>query len=87
MSIKAIDPNVNIIAMRKDGKNYGMCCAWCTQAAEDNPGFEVVERSTHYEEVKAAVDAAKARGVEIWQSNFKIAPERVTLEKYFQIKV
>ena len=35
MSIKAIDHNVNFIAMQKNGKNYGMCCAWCTQAAED----------------------------------------------------
>ena len=53
----------------------------------DNPGFEVAERSTHYEEVKAAVDAAQARGVEIWQSNFKITPECVALEKYFRIEV
>lgn len=53
----------------------------------DNPGFEVVEHSTHYEEVKAAVEAAQARGVEIWQSNFKITPECVTLEKYFKIQV
>ena len=53
----------------------------------NNPGFEVVERSTHYEEVKAAVDAAQARGVEIWQSNFRITPECVTLEKYFRIQV
>ena len=35
MDIKAIDHNVNIIAMQKNGKNYGMCCAWCTQAGED----------------------------------------------------
>ena len=35
MEIKAIDHNVNIIAMRKNGKNYGMCCAWCTQAGAD----------------------------------------------------
>ena len=35
MEIKAIDHNVNILAMQKNGRNYGMCCAWCTQAAED----------------------------------------------------
>ena len=35
MEIKAIDHNVNIIAMQKNGKNYGMCCAWCTQAGAD----------------------------------------------------
>ena len=35
MEIKAIDHNVNIIAMQKNGKNSGMCCAWCTQAGAD----------------------------------------------------
>lgn len=35
MDIKAVDHSVNIIAMQKGGKNYGMCCAWCTQAGED----------------------------------------------------
>ena len=35
MEIKAIDHNVNIIAMQKNGRNYGMCCAWCTQASSD----------------------------------------------------
>lgn len=53
----------------------------------DNPGFEVIDHSTHYETVKAAVGAAQARGVEIWQSNFKLTPECVMLEKYFRIQV
>ena len=35
MNIKAVDHNVNIIAMEKNGRKYGMCCAWCTQIAED----------------------------------------------------
>lgn len=35
MNIKAVDHSVNIIAMQKNGRNYGMCCAWCTQAGED----------------------------------------------------
>ncbi|MBR0079785.1 MAG: flavin reductase [Synergistaceae bacterium] len=35
MEIKAIDHNVNILAMQKNGKKYGMCCAWCTQAGAD----------------------------------------------------
>ena len=53
----------------------------------DNPGFEVIDRSTHYEQVKSAVDAAQERGVEIWQSNFRIDPDGVLLEKYFRISV
>ena len=53
----------------------------------DNPGFQVIDRSTHYEEIKATVDAAQEKGVEIWQSNFRLTPERVTLDKYFRIKV
>ena len=35
MNIKAIDHNVNIIAMQKNNRNYGMCCAWCTHVGED----------------------------------------------------
>lgn len=31
MEIKAVDHNVNIIAMEKNGKRYAMCCAWVTQ--------------------------------------------------------
>ena len=33
--INIIDHNVNIIALEKNGKNYGMCCAWATQVDED----------------------------------------------------
>ena len=39
------------------------------------------------EEVKAAVDASQEKGMEIWQSNFRLTPERVMLDKYFRIKV
>lgn len=53
----------------------------------DNPGFEVVEKSTNYDEVKAEMDAAQERGVEIWQANFELMPERVQLDRCFRIEV
>lgn len=51
----------------------------------DNPGFQVITRSTNYEEVKETVEANVAKGVQTWQANFKITPAEVTLEKYFQL--
>ena len=53
----------------------------------DNPGFKVVERSTHYEEVKATVEKSKSLGVEIWQVNFEIQPDGIRLQKYFRNEV
>lgn len=53
----------------------------------DNPGFRVIEHSTNYEQVKAAVDSAQERGVEIWQTNFRITAKGVALDKYFRISV
>ncbi len=53
----------------------------------DNPGFEVVERSTKYEEVKRIVNENIEKGVEIWQANFKITPNEVNLERYFRIEI
>ena len=53
----------------------------------DNPGFEIIERSTNYDEVKATVDASVSRGVETWQANFEITPDGVKLEKYFPIAI
>lgn len=35
MPIRAVDHNVNIIAMEKAGHKYAMCCAWVTQCAEN----------------------------------------------------
>lgn len=35
MAIKAVDHNVNIIALEKNGRRYAMCCAWVTQVAAD----------------------------------------------------
>lgn len=53
----------------------------------DNPRFEVVERSTNYEQVKAAVDKSTEMGVETWQANFQITPKGVALKRYFKISV
>lgn len=53
----------------------------------DNPGFEVVERSTNYEQVKAVVEKSKNKGVEIWQANFHIEPDVVRLKRYFKISM
>ena len=53
----------------------------------DNPGFKVVHRSEHYEQTKAALDAARAAGVETWQANFELTPEGVALRKCFPIEV
>lgn len=35
MSLSIIDHNVNIVGLRKNGKNCGMCCAWAMQVSED----------------------------------------------------
>ena len=51
----------------------------------DNPGSQVITRSTNYEEVKETVEANVKKGVQPWQANFKITPAEVTLEKYFQL--
>ena len=56
-----------------------VCCIY------DNPGFEVIERSTSYDEVKATVDASVARGVVVWQANFRIMPDEVTLQKVMPV--
>lgn len=53
----------------------------------DNPGFQVIERSTNYEVVKKTVNQSVSLGVEIWQANFKITPQDVTLERYFRIEL
>ncbi|MBQ9002578.1 MAG: DNA/RNA nuclease SfsA [Eggerthellaceae bacterium] len=55
------------------------CCIY------DNPGFEVVKRSTDYEEVKATMDASVERGAAVCQANFRIAPDGVTLQKVMPV--
>lgn len=51
----------------------------------DNPGFEVVEHSTNYEEVKATMDASVERGVAVWQANFCITPDGVALRRVMPV--
>lgn len=53
----------------------------------DNPGFQIIERSTNYDEVKATVEASVSRGVETWQANFEITPTGVDLKKYYPIHI
>jgi sugar fermentation stimulation protein A len=51
----------------------------------DNPGFRVVVKSTNSDYVKEQVESCTAKGVESWQANFEITPERVKLSKYFNL--
>jgi sugar fermentation stimulation protein A len=53
----------------------------------DNPGFQVIERSINYEQVKIAVDMATQAGVETWQANFQISPSSVKLLRYFKLSL
>ena len=39
----------------------------------------------NYEEVKATMDASVARGVAVWQANFRIMPDGVTLQKVMPV--
>ena len=51
----------------------------------DNPGFQIIEKSTNYEQVRAAVDNSAAAGVEMWQANFEISPKAVRLIRYSRL--
>lgn len=51
----------------------------------DNPGFQVIERSTNYEIVKIAMDNCVTAGVEQWQVNFEITPTALYLKKYYKL--
>lgn len=53
----------------------------------DNPCFEVIEHSTNYEQVRAAVNRCTKMGVETWQANFQITSSGVTLDRYFKISI
>lgn len=53
----------------------------------DNPGFQIVERSTNYDQVKELVDRNVERGVETWQANFEITPLGVELKRHFPIDI
>lgn len=51
----------------------------------DNPGFEVINKSTNYEEVSSTVNECISKGVEIWQINMKIDAKGVELIKFWDI--
>lgn len=51
----------------------------------DNPGFKVLTQSTSFEKIRKLTTEAFSNGVELWQANFKITPESVTLSRYFQL--
>lgn len=51
----------------------------------DNPGFQVIEKSTNYETVKKAMDNCIAAGVEQWQVNFEITSTALYLKKYYKL--
>lgn len=53
----------------------------------DNPGFEIIEKSINYEQVKATVDKSISLGVEMWQANFEIQAEGVRLVRYFKLGI
>ena len=53
----------------------------------NNPGFEVIEKSTNYEQVKMAVNKSTQMGVETWQANFEITRIGVSLQKYFKLSL
>ncbi len=53
----------------------------------DNPGFKVIVKSTNSEYVREQVESCTTKGVESWQVNFEITPERVRLSKYFKITI
>ena len=49
----------------------------------DNPGYEILNPSTNYDEVSANVDKCIEKGLEIWQVNMNIDPEGVELIGYW----
>ena len=51
----------------------------------ENPGFKVEIRSTNSDFVESEVQKVISNGIEIWQINFTISPERVELLEYYEI--
>lgn len=50
-----------------------------------NDGFRFYHGTT-YDEVLATVDACRAAGVELWQADFEVTPESVTLRRCFPLE-
>lgn len=51
----------------------------------DNPGFQVIEKSTNFETVQKAMNDCITAGVERWQVNFEITPTALYLKKYYKL--
>lgn len=51
----------------------------------DNPGYEIINKSTNFEEVKSNVEQCINKGIEIWQVNMKIDEKGVELIRYWNI--
>lgn len=49
----------------------------------NNPGYEIINKSTNYKTVSKNVTQCIEKGIEIWQVNLKIDPEGVELIKYW----
>lgn len=52
----------------------------------DNPGFQVT-RSAHHDEVRRHVNDALRRGVELWQTNFRLTPTHATVSTHHPISL
>lgn len=83
----ATDRFVRHITELAEHLSEGQRAILLTNFIYDNPGFKVIKPSVHADEVRAAVARAQTLGVEFWQSNFRITPEGVYLEKYMRIEV
>lgn len=51
----------------------------------DNPGFKVLTRSKGFDKIQELTNDVFLNGVELWQANFKITPNEVTLSRYFKL--
>lgn len=51
----------------------------------DNTGFEVIHKSTNYEQVKAQMSTCIEKGIEVWQVNMRIDETGIALTNYFEI--
>lgn len=84
-SFSATDRFVRHIAALADSLGAHESAALVNCFMYDNPGFRVIERSTNYEEVSAAVASCRERGVSMWQVNLRITPEGVDMTAHFPL--
>lgn len=51
----------------------------------ENAGFRYYHGAT-YDEAMRTVQACRDAGVELWQADFELTPERITLQRYYQLE-